>query len=293
MKMKSSRSTLPKPFSISVMLLPPLFALAGACGGETFSGVATGGAAGSGSATGGSAGNGSATGGSAGSGKATGGAAGNGGAAGGSAGRGGGTAGSSGKGGASGGAGGAGGGSGGNDACGDRSSVHGGTPCPVVGLRCVNACDSTCTCLGPDLSWSCPDVATCGACPHNAPPVGTKCRGFTPGTGCGVVGGECFCNPAPDGTTEWQCFACPTTKPSPGSVCSPVNLSCSYGTSCGCFSDGSSTGGIWSCNDTPGTCPRDAPAQDSPCNDVGVHCNYLQAGSGSCICSMQHAWKCS
>src|SRR5713101_4331212 len=94
MKMKSWRSPLPKPFWISVMLLPPLIALAGACGSETSSFFAMAGSAGSGGATGngsstGSAGNGSATGGAAGRGGATGGSAGNGSATGGASGNGG------------------------------------------------------------------------------------------------------------------------------------------------------------------------------------------------------------
>src|SRR5438309_9971548 len=143
MKVKSPRSTSRKLSWISVMLVPPLLALAGACGGETSTGVATGGSAGDGNVTGGGAGNGNATGSAAGSG--------------------------------SGGVG----GSGGNNICGDPFMVHGGTPCPKADLRCANACGSTCNCAGPDLSWSCPDVATCGACPLTAPPPGTKCRGFT------------------------------------------------------------------------------------------------------------------
>ena len=39
---------MPKPFWNSLMLLPPLLALAGACGGDTSSGGATGGSAGNG-----------------------------------------------------------------------------------------------------------------------------------------------------------------------------------------------------------------------------------------------------
>jgi hypothetical protein len=194
-----------------------------------------------------------------------------------------------------GGRGGGGAGAGGNGACGDPFEVHGGTPCPSIGLRCTDACGATCNCAGPDLSWSCPDVMTCGVCPNDTPPPGTKCRGFRqPGETCNVPSGTCICNVVADGTMEWQCFRCPATRPASGSACSPVGLNCPFGTTCYCAHDGSPMGGIWACNGTPGTCPRDAPMQDGPCDAVGVVCPYLgQPFTGTCICSTQQKWKCA
>jgi hypothetical protein len=251
----------------------------GATGGSSTS-TSAGGAG----TSGGNAGRGS--GGSAGAAGGTGGVGTGGRGGGGGAGRGGGGSGGRGGGGAA--------GSGGNPACGDPFEVHGGTPCPTAGLRCVDACGETCSCAGADRSWSCPDVMTCGVCPNSLPPPGTKCLGFKqPGTTCQVQGKTCFCNSVPNGTTEWQCFDCPSTRPVSGSACSPVGLNCPFGTTCSCYPDGSPTGGIWGCNNTPGTCPSDAPTPDSACDAVGVVCNFLGQFTGTCICSTQHMWKCS
>jgi hypothetical protein len=246
--------------SASSIILPALLALANACGGTTAGGGGAGSpdASSSGSSTGSSSGSGSGSGGS-------------------SSGSNSSSSGSS---------------SSGSDAglddggCGE---VHGGTPCPAAGVQCVDPCGVTCTCEGALLSWSCPDVATCGACPNAPPPPGTKCLGFTPGDSCPEPSGECICNKVADGTTEWQCFDCPQTKPTSGTSCSPVGLSC-MAPSCTCYPDDTADGGIWSCND-PGTCPNSPPADNSACNDVGVHCPYLGTPSG-CTCSIQHMWKC-
>ena len=222
---------------------------------------------------------------------ACGGATSSGGATGGSPGSG--TAGGS-AGGAKGGSSGTGGessGVGGELGCGDDpSTVHDGLPCERAGLQCTNACGTECNCGG-GLHWSCADAATCGACPNIAPPAGTKCQGFTAGGTCQVASGTCICNSTASGASEWQCVTCPRAKPTSGNTCSP-GLNCTYDTTCACYSDGTASGGIWSCNDTPGTCPGDAPKNGSPCKDVGIQCPYLQ-DHGSCVCSAQHEWKCS
>jgi hypothetical protein len=278
MNMKAKRvmvSIVPELIQTSLVTVVVL-ALAGACGGVSSSGN-TGGvvaSAGTGSAAGDPVGGGIAAGGSAGRGIATGGSAGSGIAAGGSSGTGGKSS-----------------GIGGEVGCGDDpSTVHGGLPCEHAGLQCTNACGTKCKCGG-DLNWSCSDVATCGACPNTAPPAGTKCQGFTPGAVCQVASGSCFCNPAGDGTTEWQCLSCPNGKPTSSNACSAGGVSCTYDTTCTCYPDGTPSGGIWSCNDTPGTCPNEAPKANSPCTNVGVQCPYLQE-HGSCICSALHEWKC-
>ncbi len=265
-------STLPELIRTSLLSLVVL-ALAGACGGSTSSGGPTGGSAGNGGTTGASAGSGGRAVASAGTGITAGGSAG--GATGGSAGSGGKSS-----------------GIGGELGCGsDPSTVHDGLPCERMGLQCSNACGTKCTCGG-GLNWSCSDAATCGACPNTAPPAGTKCQGFTPGVTCQVGSSTCFCNSAADGSTEWQCVTCPHAKPTSGNTCSPAGLNCTYNTTCACYSDGTPSGGIWGCNDTPGSCPNAAPKNDSPCNDVGIQCPYLQE-HGSCVCSAQHQWKCS
>jgi hypothetical protein len=138
-------------------------------------------------------------------------------------------------------------------------------------------------------------------CPASAPAEDDSCT--MDGLECAYGTTECQCEGSFQDPTmmAWDCSTmggggemqmCPATEPANGDECTPGRGDCMFGTRiCDCIRDSN----MWACWD-PADCPATPPENESPCDVVGMECEYgggggPGGGGDDCDCE-ESGWDC-
>jgi hypothetical protein len=136
-------------------------------------------------------------------------------------------------------------------------------------------------------------------CPATAPADDDACT--MDGLECAYGTTECDCQGSfqDPSMMSWDCSMmggggemqmCPATEPTNGGECTPGRGDCMFGTRiCDCIRDSNT----WACWD-PADCPATPPENESPCDVVGMECEYGGGGGpggDDCDCE-ESGWDC-
>jgi hypothetical protein len=168
-----------------------------------------------------------------------------------------------------------------NSTAGSGAAPSGGN---VAGSRSSTA-SGTATGTAPGAARS----ADTASCPAEQPEENVTCSPVD--LTCTYPSQQCTCEN--EGfVAVWNCRrarqVCPDALPETGSACTPGRGECMFdGSTCICSEDSST----WSCWN-PADCPQAAPAEQAPCDVVGMECPYESAMEElDCECTSE-GWDC-